>query len=244
VGWIPEWYEDADGPKSGRYVKNCAGWQQLEKRLQDPDIVALISNDSGRMHRKTWRGGYLLDQLDEYGLRLIMALQDREYDTNDPMDRLLLTFMALQDEAYANDIAAKAKDSIAYRKSLGKTVGMPPFGTIRENGYLVPSPYGAWLLPDGTFQHGEVSQEPPVEGALWRGDYDCARRVLEIYAENLKGRETVAYTMVDEGWAFRDRKGNPRPFNKDDVRRITSNWQQYAGLSPQGKAKDFNPNGR
>jgi hypothetical protein len=119
---------------------------------------------------------------------------------------------------------------------------MPPFGTIRENGYLVPFPYGAWLLPDGSFQRGEVGQEPPVEEALWRGYYDCARRVLEVYTENLKGRETVAYTMVDEGWAFRDRKGNPRPFNKDDVRRITSNWPQYAGLSPQGKAKDFNPN--
>jgi len=119
-GWIPEWYEDADGHKSGRYVKNRPGWQQLEKRLKDPDIVGLVSNDSGRMHRKTWRVGYLLDQLDEYGLRLIMALQDREYDTSDPMDRLLLTFMAFQDEAYANDIAAKAKDSINYRKSLAK----------------------------------------------------------------------------------------------------------------------------
>ncbi len=241
-GWIPEWYEDADGHKSGRYVKNRPGWQQLEKRLKDPDIVGLVSNDSGRMHRKTWRVGYLLDQLDEYGLRLIMALQDREYDTSDPTDRLLLTFMAFQDEAYANDIAAKAKDSINYRKSLGKTVGMPPFGTVRDNGYLVPSPYGAWLLPDGSYRRGEVGQEPPVEGALWRGYYDCARRVLEVYTENLKGRETVAYTMVDEGWAFRDRKGNPRPFNKDDVRRITSNWPQYAGLSPKGKAKDFNPN--
>ena len=75
--------------------------------------------------------GYLLDQLDEYGLRLILALQDREYDTSDPTDRLLLTFMAMQDEHYANDIALKAKDSIAYRKAQGKTVGMPPFGSVR-----------------------------------------------------------------------------------------------------------------
>ena len=242
-GWIPEWYEDAEGHRSGRTVKNRPGWQQLEKRLQDPDVVALVSNDSGRMHRKSWRVGYLLDQLDEYGLRLILALQDREYDTRDPTDRLLLTFMALQDEHYANDIAMKAKDSINYRKSLGKTVGMPPFGTIRnEEGYLIPSPYGAWLLPDGTWVPGEEGEDPPAEGALWRGYYDAARRALEIYTQNLKGRETVAYAMVDEGWAFRDRKGNPRPFNKDDVRRITSNWPQYAGLSPEGKAKDFNPN--
>jgi hypothetical protein len=37
-GWIPEWYEDADGHKSGRYVKNRPGWLELEKRLKDPDV--------------------------------------------------------------------------------------------------------------------------------------------------------------------------------------------------------------
>ncbi len=242
-GWVPEWYIDADGHKSGRFVKNRPGWQQLEKRLADPDVIALISNDSGRMHRKSWRVGYLLDQLDEYGLRLILALQDREYDTSDPTDRLLLTFMAMQDEHYANDIALKAKDSIAYRKAQGKTVGMPPFGTVRnEAGYLVPSPYGAWLLTDGRYVPGVAGEEPPQVGALWRGYYDCARRILELYAENKGGRERIAYQMVDEGWAFRDRKGQPRPFNKDDIRRITSNWPQYAGLSPEGQAKTFNPN--
>jgi DNA invertase Pin-like site-specific DNA recombinase len=242
-GWIPEWYEDADGHKSGRYVKNRPGWLELEKRLKDPDVVGLVSNDSGRMHRRSWRVGYLLDQMDEYGLRLILALQDREYDASDPMDRMLLTFMAMQDEAYANDIAAKAKDSVRYRKSLGKTIGMPPFGTIRnEAGYLIPSPYGAWLLPDGSWAPGEVGQEPPEEGALWRGYYDAAGRVLALYIKNLKGRDKVAYQMIDEGWAFRTRTGNPRPFNKDDVRRITSSWPQYAGLSPEGSAKDFNPN--
>lgn len=242
-GWIPEWYIDADGHKSGREVKNRPGWQELEKRLQDPDVVGLISNDSGRMHRKTWRVGYLLDQMDEYGLRLILALQDREYDASDPMDRMMLTFMALQDEAYANDIAAKAKDSINYRKSLGKTVGLPPFGTIRDDkGYHIPSPYGAWLLPDGTWVAGQEGDDPPQEGALWRGYYDAARRALELYVRNKKGRDTVATDLNKEGWAFRTRKGVPRPFNKDDVRRITSSWRQYAGLSPAGSAKNFNPN--
>ena len=242
-GWIPEWYVDADGHKSGREVKNRPGWQELEKRLQDPDVVGLISNDSGRMHRKTWRVGYLLDQMDEYGLRLILALQDREYDASDPTDRLLLTFMALQDEHYANDIAIKAKDSINYRKGLGKTVGMPPFGTIRDDdGYHIPSPYGAWLLPDGTWVTGQDGDDPPEIGALWRGYYDAARRTLELYVRNKKGRDTVAADLNKEGWAFRTRKGVPRPFNKDDVRRITSSWPQYAGLSPEGSAKNFNPN--
>ncbi len=241
-GWIPEWYIDADGHKSGRQVKNRPGWQALEKRLRDPYVVALIANDSGRLHRKFWRVGYLVEILDEYGVRLIFAAPGKEIDTSDPMDRMMLNFMAMQDEAYANDIAAKARDSIAYRKSQGKTVGMPPFGTVRNReGYLEPSPYGAWLLPNGEWMAGERGQEPPVEGALWRGYYDCAQRMLELYAENKHGRERIAYQMNAEGWAFRTRKGKPRPINKDDVRRVTANWPQYAGLSPEGKAKDFNP---
>jgi DNA invertase Pin-like site-specific DNA recombinase len=241
-GWIPEWYEDADGHKTGTQVKNRPGWQELEKRLNDPDVVALISNDSGRMHRKTWRVGYLLEQLDEKAIRLILALQDREYDASDPTDRLLLTFMAMQDEHYALDIAEKARDSVRFRKAQGKTVGMPPFGTIRdEEGYLTPTPYGAWLLPDGSWVAGEEGQDPPEEGALWRGYYDAAQRVLDLYTQDIGGRETIMVQVNTEGWVFRDRKGQPRQFKKDDIRRITTSWPQYAGLSPEGKAKDFNP---
>lgn len=240
-GWIPEWYVDAEGHKSGREVKSRPGWLELEKRLKDPDVVALIANDSGRMHRKFWRVGYLVEILDEYGVRLIFAGPGKEIDTSDPMDRMMLNFMAMQDEAYANDIAAKAKDSVRYRKSLGKTIGMPPFGSIRNaQGYLEPSPYGAWLLPDGRYLPGEVGQNPPQDGALWRGYYDCAKRILELFAENKVGKERVAYIVAEEGWVFRDRKNRPRLINKDDVRRVISNWPQYAGLSPEGKAKDVN----
>jgi hypothetical protein len=89
---------------------------------------------------------------------------------------------------------------------------------------------------------GQEGDDPPEIGALWRGYYDAARRTLELYVRNKKGRDTVAADLNKEGWAFRTRKGVPRPFNKDDVRRITSSWRQYAGLSPEGSAKTFNPN--
>lgn len=103
----------------------------LKKRLGDPDVVAVVANDLARLHRKGWRVGDLLDLLDEHGVHLVLAAPGREIDTSDPTDRLLLTFMAMQDEAYAADIAQRAKDSIAYRKAQGKTVGMPPFGSVR-----------------------------------------------------------------------------------------------------------------
>lgn len=240
-GWIPEWYEDAEGHKSGRTVKNRPGWLALKKRLGDPDVVAVVANDLARLHRKTWRVGHLLDLLDEHGVHLVLAAPGREIDTSTPMGRMMVNFMAMQDEAYAADIAQRAKDSIAYRKRLGKTVGMPPFGTVRNaQGYLEPSPYGAWLLPDGRYMAGEVEQDPPEPGALWRGYHDCARRILELYAEDSLGIERIAYQVTDEGWVFRDRKSRPRAINRDDIRRVVSNWWQYAGLSPVGRAKDMN----
>ncbi|WP_119072093.1 recombinase family protein [Aggregatilinea lenta] len=240
-GWIPEWYTDAEGHKSGTKVNNRPGWLAVEKRLKDPDIIALIANDSSRMHRKFWRVGYLLELLDEYGVRLVFAAPGREMDTSTHWGRMMINFMAMQDEAYAADISAKSKDSVLYRKSQGKTIGMAPFGTVRnEQGYLIPSPEGAWLLPDGLYTAGKVGDQAPASGAIWRGYYDCAQRILELYAENSHGIERIAYQITDEGWAFRNRKHQPRPVNRDDIRRVVSSWRQYAGLSPEGRGKDTN----
>jgi hypothetical protein len=118
---------------------------------------------------------------------------------------------------------------------------MPPFGTIRnQEGFLIPSPFGAWLLADGRHVAGQQSEDAPEENAQWRGYYDCAYRVLELYVQHKQGIERIAYQIAAEGWAFRDRKQQPRPINRDDVRRVVSNWRQYTGLSPVGRAKDQN----
>jgi DNA invertase Pin-like site-specific DNA recombinase len=240
-GWPPEWYEDAEGHKSGRDVKDRPNWLALEARLGDPDVAALVANDLSRLHRKSWRIGYLMELLDKHDIHLVLAAPGREVDTSTPWGRMFVSMMAMQDEAYAADIAQRAKDSIAYRKAQGKTVGMPPFGTIRnEEGYLEPSLYGAWLLPNGHYTPGHIDDDPPEPGALWRGYHECAQRILEVYAENKKGIERIAYQMTDEGWVFRDRKKQPRTINRDDVRRVVANWRQYAGLSPVGRAKDQN----
>jgi hypothetical protein len=63
-GWQPEWYLDADKHKSGMYEKNRPGWLALKARMSDPDVVAIVSNDLARLHRKGWRIGDLLDFVD------------------------------------------------------------------------------------------------------------------------------------------------------------------------------------
>lgn len=240
-GWTPEWHVDAEGHKSGRYVQNRPGWLAVEQRLKDPDVAALVANDLARLHRKTWRIGQLMDRLDEYGVHLVLAEPGREIDTSTPGGRMLITVLAMQDEAYANDISQRAKASISYRKAQGKTVGLPPFGTIRDKeGFLQPTTEGAWLLADGRYVPGEQGQQPPEPGAVWRGYYDCAGRILEVYADNRIGLERVSLQIAQEGWAYRDRWGEPRTVSRADVRRVVALWRVYAGLSTEGRNRDKN----
>jgi DNA invertase Pin-like site-specific DNA recombinase len=235
-GWLAEWYEDAEGHKSGRSEAGRPAWLALKRRLSDPRIVAVVANDLARLHRRAWHVGRTMEELDAHNIRLVFAAPGREFDTSTPHGRMLIQFMAMHDEAYAEDVATRQKDSIAYRKSQGKSVGMPPFGTARNAaGYLEPTPAGAWLLPGGAYRAGEAGA-PPAEGAQWFGYFDALTRIYALYAENRLGINRLAYQMSAEGWRFRDRKGQPRPFTRDDLRRIVANWREYAGLPTVGKA--------
>ena len=135
---------DADGHKTGTKEKNRPGWLAVKARLGDPDVVALVANDLSRLHRKGWRIGDLLDFVDEYGVKLVLAAPGKQMDFSTPQGRIVAQVGALFDEWYAIDISQRSRDMIAHRKRDGKTVGLPPFGTVRgEDGYLKPSPLGA-----------------------------------------------------------------------------------------------------
>ncbi|MBK8032234.1 MAG: recombinase family protein [Chloroflexi bacterium] len=237
-GWTPEWFVDAEGHKSGREVANRPMWLLLEKRLRDPDVAALVANDLSRMHRRTWRIGELVDRVEKLGVRLVQAAPGREIDTSTTMGKMMLTVIAMQDEAYANDIAQRAKDSVQYRQKRGISIGMPPFGTKRgENGFLKPTHDGVWLLPNGEFAVG-TAQVCPVRDAVWRGYYDATHRILSLYITGKYGMEKLSYAINEEGWAYRARTGEPRPFTGDDMRRIVAGWPAYGGVVRDRSAKD------
>jgi DNA invertase Pin-like site-specific DNA recombinase len=241
-GWKAEFYQDADGHKSGTKEHNRPEWLRLQARLSDPDVVAVVANDLARLHRKGWRVGRLIDMLEEHSTYLVLAAPGRELDLSKPQDRVAIQIIAMIDEWYSTDAALRLRDSIQYRKRRGITVGIPPFGTWRnEDGYLVPSQNGAWLLPDGSHISGKADQQPPHPDAIWRGYYQCAERMLTLFAENNYGRRQISLVMSQDGWVFRDRNGNPRPINGQDVRRVIANWREYAGLAVGGRAKDKNP---
>jgi hypothetical protein len=62
-------------------------------------------------------------------------------------------------------------------------------------GYLKPSWRGAWLLPDGIHIAGKKDEPPPEPQAVWRGYYDCAERILNLYKENQWGLDNIACQM-------------------------------------------------
>ena len=240
-GWIPEFYEDAEGHRSGREVKNRPGWLALSDRLGDEDVVALVANDLARLHRKGWRVGDLMEHLKKYNTPLVLTAPGREIDTTSPLGMMMVQLTAFFDEYYAEDISQRQRDSIAYRKALGKNIGQPPFGTMRnKEGYLTPSTQGAWLLPDGTYEAG-TPENQPTENAVWRSYYECAENILKLYAEGNMGLGKIAHTLNYEGWAFRDRNGKPRPLEQEDIRRVIANWGEYGGLITDQRSKDRHP---
>lgn len=236
--WIMEWYEDADGHKSGMHEKNRPGWLALKARMSDPDVVAIVAYDLSRLHRKGWRIGDLLDFVDSQDIRLVLADPNKNIDFSTPQGRLMAQLAAIFDEYYAIDISLRRKANIAYKKAQNKTIGIPPFGTKRDQeGYLIPSDEGAWLMPDGSWQAGKQGEPVPIEGAIWRGYYDCAHRILELYVTG-KGPSLISKLMSAEGWAFRTRYGQPSPLEKPDVLRATRNWIEYGGTVIGRRAKD------
>lgn len=237
-GWIPEWYEDVGGHRSGTSEDKRPEWLALKSRIGDPDVVAVIANDLSRLHRNLAGTTLLLDQLERYAVTLVLAASGNDIDVTTLTGQMFAQIRGLMDAFYAKDISAKAKDSVEYRKRQGKTIGMPPFGTERNaEGYLTPTRQGAWLLEDGTFQTGTIEHQPQ-EGAVWRSYHDCAHLILLKYVESDIGMHRIAYEMKAEGWTFRDRKGKPRPITEDDVRRVLSNWPEYGGLVFDNPAKD------
>jgi DNA invertase Pin-like site-specific DNA recombinase len=238
MGWTAEWYEDVGGHRSGRSEKNRPQWLALLSRLGDPDVVAVIANDQSRLSRSSWRTGRLLEQVRDYNLKLVFARERRSLDITNSQAVVQAKFMAVFDELFADKRHLRQKDSIAYRKRLGKVIGQPPFDTVRnKEGYLSPSQQGAWLLPDGKHIAGEENN-CPIEGAQWRGYYHCAEQILTLFAEGQKGLEKIAYHLTNEGWVFKDRWGQPRRLERDDIRRVVANWPEYGGVVTGKRSKD------
>ena len=114
------------------------------------------------------------------------------------------------------------KGQIAFKKSRGRHWGLTPFGCRREEvtGALSPS--------------AETYRDNGHERAY----YDSLRRCYELYATGDFGFDTLAGALNDDGWRFRDRQGQPRLWDRNNVRSAVALCRVYEGWVPvQGAAK-------
>lgn len=133
-------------------------------------------------------------------MALIFTRPGYNMDTSTRNGKFMAQIVAMLDEAYAEDVSQRTKAAISFLRAEGKSVGRSPFGTVRnDEGFLMPSPEGAWLLPStGRFVRG-AEDAPPEEGAICRSYYLCAGYILDIYAHNKIGMDKIAYRLNNEG---------------------------------------------
>lgn len=238
-GFTPEFHEDIRGHNSGLSNRRKA-LQALEARISDPTVAALVVNEQARATRSVETIRRLLRLLQQHNKRLFYASEDREVNINDGREIMHITLKAIMDEEYVRFCADRSRDSIRYRKAQGKSIAIPPFGTVRnQDGFLELTKGGAWRLPDGQYVPGDDSTPPPHDDAVWYGYADCAEKILRLYAQNQHGYNRLAHIMTEEGYRFRDRYNEPRLINSDDIRRVTSNWRTYAGNVVYGRGKEI-----
>lgn len=236
LGFTPEWYEDVRGHSSG-LNNNRKAYREMLARIGDEDVVGIMVNEQTRLSREISETRDVRRKLDKHQKRLFEAINRTEINLKDASVRFAQDLKALLGENEAMQASVRARDSKRHRKLEGKTNGIPLFGLTRDKkGYLVRSNEGAWLLADGRYVAG-MKNEPPEENAIWRGYYECMYRIMELYSEDKCGYRRVAELLTQEGFRFRDRWGEPRLIESDDVRRVTANWRGYAGIIEDGKAK-------
>lgn len=212
----PENYTDAEGHRSGRDEERVE-WQRLKARLRDSDVTALIVNTWDRPVRNTKLLLALVDECERLGVRFVSCHDN--IDTRSASGRFQLTIIAGVGEYEANVASERQASAADYlRRERGRHVGWPPFGAQRvktERDYtLNPS---TRAQPNGT-------------------DHAALQRIYELRRESGKSIYTLTLIINSEGWRFRTRKGELRPWLVDDVLRVLRNHWLYAGYVTVGRS--------
>jgi len=241
-GYVPEFYEDAEGHRSGRSEKGRPGWLAFKDQLARPDVAAVIVESLSRASRSVKDLATLLDELQAREIALVSLKE--QIDTATAMGRAFIGIIAVINQ-FESDIASeRMKMTITFkREHKGQHFGYTPFGCERDqaaDGALRPSREGVWRIGDAVVVG--LRDEPPFAdearaAQVWRGYHDALGRCFEWYAEGDTGNIALRDRLNAAGYLYRDRRGNPRAFDENDVRRMLAAQRVYAGFILNGRAK-------
>lgn len=208
-GLTPEWYEDLALHNSGRTAER-PGWQLLLSQLDRPDVAGIAAYDLSRLYRNVREFLALVDNLEHRGLALCTVKEN--IDTQSAAGRAILTILMTMYQLESDLASERMTENIRYkRETLHRHWGPAPYGTTRDTAKnLIPDP-----VTHPTLLH-----------------------LYQLYATGAYTYDSLAATLNADGCTFTDRHGAPRPFTRDDTRRLLAAWQLYAGALPLGRQKD------
>lgn len=187
-------YEDRD--RSGYTFEQREGYQRMRRQMLDHKIDILIIKDFSRFSRRNSRGLVELEDLRDYGIRIISIGDGIDFPNDD--DWLKIQFQFLINEMPVTDTSKKVKAVVKRRQQDGKWLCAAPYGYI--------------------INHRQEFEIVPTEAEI-------VRTIFRLYQEGW-GYKKIANHLTDEGiptprMSERQRK---EAEGKDYKREVKSAW--------------------
>lgn len=131
-GWRCEWYEDADGHRSGRHETTRPNWLRLKRRITDADVVAVVGYRLDRLSRSVGDFVRLCEQTKAKGVSVVTA--DRMIDTSAASNAFAtaqLNMLAVVAQFESDAASDRVKEHCERKAEAGISHGKPPFGILR-----------------------------------------------------------------------------------------------------------------
>jgi stage V sporulation protein T len=131
-------YEDRD--RSGYNFEQREGYQKMRRKLIDRELDILIVKDFSRFSRRNSRGLVELEDLRDYGVRIISIGDGIDFPNDD--DWLKIQFQFLINEMPVTDTSKKVRNVVKRRQQDGKWICAAPYGYLinaRQEFEIVPT---------------------------------------------------------------------------------------------------------
>ena len=131
-------YEDRD--RSGYTFEQREGYQKMRRLLLARQLDILIVKDFSRFSRRNSRGLVELEDLRDYGVRIISIGDGIDFPNDD--DWLKIQFQFLINEMPVTDTSKKVRSVVKRRQKDGKWICAAPYGYIinaRQEFEIVPT---------------------------------------------------------------------------------------------------------
>ena len=131
-------FEDRD--RSGYTFEQREGYQNMRKKLLDHQLDILVVKDFSRFSRRNSRGLVELEDLRDFGVRIISIGDGIDFPNDD--DWLKIQFHFLLNEMPVTDAAKKVRAVVKHRQQDGKWICAAPYGYIinaRQEFEVVPT---------------------------------------------------------------------------------------------------------